>query len=156
MHSHLENVSKELIQMTSITSINLMPSIPYPLASSVLLTKQSGFSFLELLISLVIFAIGFLGLASLQHVSIKMTHDTVLQNSAMALSSALIEQLRLKGESISISAWQERVKKELPQGSATLVDQGDRYRLTMQWQESQHSEHSDNLQFYEMSFKITP
>ena len=142
--------------MTSHPSIRPLCTIQNPPTSCPFTSKQSGFSLLELLISLLIFAIGFLGLASLQHVSIKMTHDTVLQNSAMALSGALIEQLRLKGESISLSAWQERVKKELPQGSATLVDQGDRYRLKMQWQESQHSEHSGNLQFYEMSFKITP
>jgi hypothetical protein len=79
-----------------------------------------------------------------------------LQNSAIALSGTFIEQLRVKGESISLSAWQERVKKELPHGSVSLVDQGDHYRLKIQWQESQYSENLGNLQFYDISFKIAP
>lgn len=126
------------------------------ITSSDLTAKQSGFSLLELLISLLIFAIGFLGVASLQHVSIKMTHDSVLQNTAIALSNTLIEKLRASGGSANLNGWQERVKKELPQGSATLTDQGSRYQLKMHWQESEHSEALSNLQTYEMTFKITP
>lgn len=126
------------------------------ITSSDLTAKQSGFSLLELLISLLIFAIGFLGVASLQHVSIKMTHDSVLQNTAIALSNTLIEKLRASGGAANLNGWQERVKKELPQGRAILTDLGSRYQLKMHWQESEHSEDSSNLQTYEMTFKITP
>ena len=118
--------------------------------------KQLGFSFLELLISLLIFAIGFLGVASLQHASIKMTHDSVLQNTAITLSNTLIEKIRATGSSVNLNRWQERVKKELPQGSSVLSDQGDHFQLKIQWHESEHSEALSDLQTYEMIFKTQP
>tara|TARA_R110001592_G_scaffold177076_2_gene417241 strand:- start:43972 stop:44400 length:429 start_codon:yes stop_codon:yes gene_type:complete len=142
--------------MTSNSSIRPRSIIQHPLTLGGFSSKQTGFSLIELLISLLIFAVGFLGLASLQHVSIKMTHDTALQNAAIALSSSLVERVRAEGDASNLSDWQARVKKELPQGQASLLDQGDYYQLTMQWQESQHSEDPSNLQVYELSFKINP
>jgi len=118
--------------------------------------KQSGFSLLELLIGLLIFAIGFLGVASLQHVSIKLTHDSALQNTVFMLSNTLIEELRATRGSANLAEWQERVKKELPQGNASLTDHGNEYSLKIQWQESQHSEAPSNLQTFQTTFKIHP
>tara|TARA_R110001592_G_scaffold66678_1_gene204833 strand:+ start:9395 stop:9823 length:429 start_codon:yes stop_codon:yes gene_type:complete len=142
--------------MTSISAKFPIYSIQYPLTPCVCVTKQRGFSLLELVISLFIFAVGFLGLASLQHVSMKMTHDSVLQNSAMTLSNSLLEQLRVTKGAVNLAEWQERVKKELPQGRASLIDQGGQYQLNIQWQESQHSAALSNLQAYQTTFKIHP
>lgn len=142
-------VSKELIPMTPHPFIKRSTSLG-------LSTTHSGFSLLELLIGLLIFAIGFLGVASLQQVSIKLTHDSVLQNAAITLSNSLIERLRATSGAADLSDWQEQVKKELPQGKATLIDQGDRYQLKIQWQESQHSESSSTRQTYQINFKLHP
>ncbi len=124
--------------------------------SSDLSSDQSGFSLLELLISLAIFAIGILGLVTLQSVSIKMTHDIALQNTALELSSSLIEQLRVAGAPTVLPDWQERVQETLPHGQAQLIDQGDHYQLKMQWHESELSSDSSNLQVYDMTFKLKP
>jgi type IV pilus assembly protein PilV len=118
--------------------------------------NQHGFSLLELLISLLIFVIGFLGIASLQHVSIRMAHDSVLQNTAIQLSSTLIEQLRVGTETVYLAQWHERVGKELPQGKASLVNHGDSYQLNLQWQESERSESDADLQSYQLTFKVQP
>ena len=115
---------------------------------------QRGFSFLELLISLLIFAIGFLGLVALQNLSFKMTHDSVLQASAISLSSSLVDQLRVKGNSFDLSPWQTLISKELPNGKADLNKLGGQYQLKLQWQESQHSDDSSNTQQYKLKFKL--
>tara|TARA_R110002072_G_scaffold101568_1_gene223652 strand:+ start:12018 stop:12446 length:429 start_codon:yes stop_codon:yes gene_type:complete len=121
----------------------------YPLPAN-----QSGFSFLELLISLLIFAIGFLGLAALQNLSFKMTHDSVLQASAVSLSSSLVDQLRVKGNTFDLSQWKTLISKELPNGNLALTKQGSQYQLKLQWQESQHSEDPSNNQHYEVKFRL--
>jgi type IV pilus assembly protein PilV len=129
--------------MTSITS-HFLP------------VKQSGFSLIELLISFLIFAIGILGVASLQHVSMKLAHDSALQNTAIMLSDSLIEQLRATDDSVNLSKWQEQVKNDLPGGTLTLADQGNHYQLKIQWHESEHSDDQSQLQSYEISFKLHP
>lgn len=142
--------------MTYLSSSRQVYAFEHTKLPQNLLSKQSGFSLLELLISLLIFAIGFLGVASLQHVSLKITHDSVLQNTAITLTNTLIEKLRVTNGLANLAKWQERVKNELPQGKANLVMQGDHYQLTLQWQESEHSEERSYLQKYDVSFKLHP
>ena len=116
--------------------------------------SQRGFSFLELLISLLIFAIGFIGLASLQNLSFKMTHDSILQASAVSLSSSLIDQLRIKGNTFDLTSWKTLAAKELPNGKVELIDQGGLYQLKLSWQESEHSESVLNTQSYALKFRL--
>ena len=116
--------------------------------------NQRGFSMLELLISLLIFAIGFLGIAALQNLSFKMTHDSVLQASAVSLSSSLVDQFRVKGNSFELASWKTLISSELPKGSLTLTNQGSTYQLKIYWQESQHSDNSDNFQHYAVTFHL--
>lgn len=113
----------------------------------------SGFSMLEVLISLLIFTVGFLGLVSLQHVAMKLTHDAVLQNTAANLAESLLTQVRVEGNSGNISAWQARVNESLPDGKGNLVKQGDNFTVTLQWQESAHSAKASMPQEYQLSFK---
>lgn len=122
--------------------------------SSLSLRNQRGFSFLELLISLLIFSIGFLGLAALQNVSLKMTHDSILQASAVSLSSELVDQLRVKREHFDLSPWVTRVKDELPEGDVVLTQQGEVYQLEISWQESQYSDDSQSIQHYPLTFRL--
>lgn len=113
----------------------------------------SGFSLLEVLISLLIFTVGFLGLASLQHIAMKLTHDAVLQNTAADLAESLLTQVRVEGNSNNISVWQVRVSESLPDGKGSLIKQGDNLTVTLQWQESTHSAKPGAPQEYRLSFK---
>lgn len=113
----------------------------------------SGFSLLEVLISLLIFTIGFLGLVSLQHIAMKLTHDAVLQNTAADLAESLLTQVRVEGDSNNIGPWQVRVNESLPDGKGSLVKQGDNFTITLQWQEREHSTKSGASQEYRLSFK---
>jgi len=116
-------------------------------------SAESGFSLLEVLISLLIFSVGFLGLASLQHVALKLSYDAVLQNSAANLAESLLTQIRVEGDSSDISAWQSRVNETLPLGKGDLVQHGDELTVTMQWQESAHSVAAGVPQEYQIRIK---
>lgn len=114
--------------------------------------RQQGFSLIELLISLVIFTVSFLGLASLQQLSLQLTHDASLNNRAMQLSQNLIEQMRSHGNDVSIKDWQDEVASSLPKGQASIsVDSGE-YTLELTWQESAHSQSVENKQQFQTSF----
>jgi Tfp pilus assembly protein PilV len=108
---------------------------------------------LEVLISLFIFSVGFLGLASLQHVAMQLTHDSVLHNTAINLAESLITRIRVEGDSLNISDWQSDVNKNLPDGKGNLLKQGEDYTLTLQWQESPHSANGSAGHQYSRSFK---
>lgn len=63
---------------------------------------QSGFSLLELLVSLVIFSIGLLGVAGLQVVSKQANYESQQRTMASQVAYALLEDMRTNGPGISI------------------------------------------------------
>jgi type IV pilus assembly protein PilV len=63
---------------------------------------QSGFSLLELLVSLVIFSIGLLGIAGLQVVSKQSNYESQQRTIASQVAYALLEDMRTNGPGISI------------------------------------------------------
>ena len=81
---------------------------------------------LEVLISLLIFTVGFLGLAGLQHVALSATHDAVLQNTAVDLADSLLTRVRVEGVSVDVTAWQDQISTQLPSGKGQLMKQGTR------------------------------
>lgn len=56
--------------------------------------KHSGFTLLEVLIALVVFSIGLLGLASLQVLSLKLTSDSLERTIATMLANDMIDRMR--------------------------------------------------------------
>lgn len=56
--------------------------------------KQSGFTLLEVLIALVVFSIGMLGLASLQVMGLKLTADSMERTIATMLANDMIDRMR--------------------------------------------------------------
>lgn len=58
---------------------------------------QSGFSLIEVLITLFIFAVGLLGVGGLQVVSKKSTYDAVQRTGAAMLASETLERMRANG-----------------------------------------------------------
>lgn len=63
---------------------------------------QSGFSLLELLVSLVIFSIGLLGVAGLQVVSKQANYESQQRTIASQVAYALLEDMRTNGNGISV------------------------------------------------------
>lgn len=56
--------------------------------------KSSGFSMIEVLVSLLIIVVGVLGMVGLQSKAIPYTQDSVQRNTAMMLASDLVELIR--------------------------------------------------------------
>lgn len=117
------------------------------------LKPSAGFSLIELLISVFIFAVGFLGLISLQHVSFKLSHDASLQNTAMTLSDSVAEQLKVNELANIRADWRDLVETSLPEGKGELYEVGDHYQVRLQWLESQHSNDASNTPSYDMIFR---
>jgi len=57
--------------------------------------KQKGFTLLEILVTLVILAIGLLGLLSLQMVSLKNNHSAQLRTTAIVHAYDILDRIRL-------------------------------------------------------------
>jgi type IV pilus assembly protein PilV len=108
--------------------------------------KQSGFSLIEVLVAMVIFAVGFLGLASMQSIALKRNNQADLRTSAIYYANDLIERVRARcggdcniaGElAAEIDSWKTLVKDNLPGGGGSgAVENGNTLKVTLYWNES--------------------
>jgi len=62
--------------------------------------RQHGFSLIELLVSLVIFTVGFLSIAGLQMVAKKSNYEGLQRTTASHIAYALLEEMRANGDGI--------------------------------------------------------
>ncbi|MGD8483349.1 MAG: type IV pilus modification protein PilV [Thioalkalispiraceae bacterium] len=60
--------------------------------------KQAGFSLLEVMVALVIFSIGLIGLAGLQSASLGFNHSAYLRSQAIFLAYEVLDQIRANPE----------------------------------------------------------
>ncbi len=63
---------------------------------------QKGFSLLELLVSLVVFSIGLLGIAGLQMMSKQASYEGIQRTLASQVANGLLEDMRTNGSGISV------------------------------------------------------
>lgn len=63
---------------------------------------NKGFTLLEILVAVVIFSIGLLGLASLQTTSLKLTNDSLDRTVATILANDMIDRMRANVEATSL------------------------------------------------------
>lgn len=98
---------------------------------------QSGFSLIELLISLLIFSVGILGLASMQITSMRMVLDAQQYFSASLLASAISNQLQASGSTQGAEFWTQQVSESLPSGLALIESSASNYRVTLSWNSSE-------------------
>jgi type IV pilus assembly protein PilV len=109
-------------------------------------SNQSGFSLIEVLIAMVIFAVGFLGLASMQSIALKRNNQSDLRTSAIYYANDLVERVRARcggdcniGSELSaeLASWQEMVKNNLPGGGGKgSVENGNTLKVELYWNES--------------------
>lgn len=58
------------------------------------INKKQGFTLLEVLIAIVIFSIGLLGLAKIQISSLRLTHDSLLRTTATLMAADMADRMR--------------------------------------------------------------
>jgi type IV pilus assembly protein PilV len=126
--------------------------------------KQSGASMIELLVSLLIFSFGMLGLAGLQVRSLSMSQSSLYRSQATALTDDILDRMRadrdnalagqwttaLTNASSSIATtplaksdmkdWKATVEALLPDGKASVAVGSGTVTVTLQWDDTRGRE----------------
>jgi len=121
------------------------------ISKSAYVTKQQGFSMIELLVSMLVFAVGLLGIISLQTYSMRMTHDAELMGQASLLVNSMADKLRVQGDQLDIAPWKQQVELALPQGSGTVEKNGQLFTILVDWFESSDSTSDKSSQSHSLS-----
>lgn len=128
--------------------------------------KTKGFTLLEVMIAVFVLALGLLGLASLQMISLKNNHSAQYRTSATIIAYDIIDRMRLNrtadystaltDEPSTISgstlngadliAWKNALE-ELPEGKGSVTVSGDIVTVVVQWDDSRGSGGSENQSF---------
>jgi type IV pilus assembly protein PilV len=126
--------------------------------------KMSGFSMLEVLVSVFVLALGLLGLLNLQMVSLKNNHSAQMRTTATVLAYDILDRIRInKNEDYTLAlaatpsgttqkdkdliAWTNEISIALPQGDGMIQVKGDIVEVTVQWNDSVGTEGTANQQF---------
>jgi len=140
---------------------------PHPAAAArrQRLRSQGGFSMIEVLVTVLILAIGLLGLAGLQSTSLRSNHSAMLRSQATVLAYDIVDRLRANrdaalngGYDIALGnagsgssmvagdliAWKGNLDAMLPEGDGAIVRvrNGNRttFTITVQWDDSRGEE----------------
>ena len=131
--------------------------------------KQRGVSMVEVLVTIVIFSVGLLGVASLQMFTLKMNNNADVRTRASLLAADIVERMRAINdpdqwasydmsydecvEAITGAAtnvvdedrkfWCARVARELPGAQGSLAYSDGVAVVTIQWQEREGRELTD-------------
>lgn len=132
----------------------------WPLPLPRMADKQTGFGLIEVLVALIILAVGLLGMASLQTTSLKQTTGSQARTQAMFLAEDLVERIRANrpdkdqyvltnpqpltcdtGFSLSNSAvagddldeWRNSLACLLPGGNGEVAVNDDRVTVSVTW-----------------------
>ncbi len=131
--------------------------------------SNTGFTLIEVLITLVIFSIGLLGLAGLQANSMINNHNAYLKSQATLMANDMAERMRANIEGVSDNEydningipqdpdciavgctpaqmadydafeWNTTLAQELPSGAGTVVGNGVDFTITVRWDERRNS-----------------
>ena len=127
-----------------------------------------GVTLLEVMISLIVLSIGLLGLAGLQTVSLQFSTSAYYRTQATALAYGLADRMRAGREAAladaynaaflapapacdpnapaggtpaqDLAAWRNALACELPLGNGRVVRNGNRFAITVQWDDSRGTE----------------
>ena len=67
-----------------------------------MIPSAAGFTLIEVLVALLIFTIGLLGLASLQVISYRLSSDSLLRSTAAILANDMIDRMRVNAEAAAL------------------------------------------------------
>ena len=121
--------------------------------------QQAGASMIELLVSVLIFAFGMLGLVGLQNKTLGYGQISLLRSQATALSDDILDRMRadranaklgnwntgltdastgISGSTIAatdLKDWKDQVEKLLPSGQASIAVNAGVVTITIRWDE---------------------
>ena len=147
-------------------------------------THQKGSSLLEILISLLVIAVGLLGLSVMQTVSLKNINNSHFRSLATVYAYDMAERMRSNqagvtaGNYDNITApgantscagaictaaeiatldgfqWNQQIASELPSGTGTVTESSDVYTITVTWEEQQRQLISSNDNIVSTSFTL--
>jgi len=115
---------------------------------------NQGFTLVEVLVTVVIFSVGLLGLAGLQATGIKLNHSSLIRSQATLLAYEIVDSMRanrtnVAGYAIAIDAdppgtvvtladqdlvdWIGNLSQTLPSGDGSVSLNGNRATVVVQW-----------------------
>lgn len=134
---------------------------------------DSGFTLLEILICLVVLAIGLLGLAGLQATGLKNNHSAYHRSQAIQLSYDIADRMRANAAGIAsytgaanpavcnaspgctpvqmagqdLVEWNALIASVLPNGTGTITFDAPDYVITITWDDDRDGDNTNNPSF---------
>jgi type IV pilus assembly protein PilV len=126
-----------------------------PSEKNSLANKQRGFSMIELLVAMLIFSVGLLGIASLQVTGMRMTRDAELMGRASLYVSSMAEKIRSNpSASFDRANWNQTIQTALPNGVGDVTTVNQMHTISVSWVESQDSSLENSWRSYEMVIQL--
>jgi len=144
---------------------------------------QRGMSILEVLVTLVLLAVGLLGIAGLQLTGIRFTHNANLRYQAMLQTMDMADRMRANLVGVNagsynnvsgtgtnpgcvstgctptqmaqtdIFEWNTTNARVLPNGSGTVTRNGNMFTINVTWQEMEGSRTAASTQQFQLDFE---
>ncbi len=128
---------------------------------------NKGFTLIEVLIAMVILAVGVLGVVALQFQALRFNHDAYLRTQISVLASDIMDQIRLNSSNAGdyvadytvgdatgacdltvpasaandLACWRQQLIQTLPPGSeANITSAGSMYTISLVWTDRENQE----------------
>jgi type IV pilus assembly protein PilV len=135
----------------------------FKIKSSSFITRQKGATMIEVLVAIIILAVGLLGLAGLQRVSIQSNYSAYYRSQATLLASDLIDRMRANRTAAKagsydrtstavqcntnlsptgtiansdITQWLNTIACTLPSGTGSVSRTGDLFTVSINWDDT--------------------
>ena len=102
--------------------------------------SNRGFTLIEVMVAMVIFAIGMMGMASLQTVSLRTNYESNTRSQAVLLAYDMVDRMRANGTASALAAaeqvaWQGQTAATLPGGLGVVAGVAPNFTVTVHWDE---------------------
>lgn len=117
--------------------------------------SQSGFTMIEVVVSLLILLIGLLGVISMQYLALKQINNTHLRSQVAFHAQSMVDLIRANNGSplggSELKAWQQRLAQDVPTAEG-VVDfssdsEGTTASILITWQERQLNDDAEAQTF---------